>query len=392
MTKVLHPITNRFTDDQNQLLDEEKSKYMALNCRGTAQGDAKNFVEQSLSAEQLEKYCLVVEICRSLIRKHGIYSTIEMQAAGFHYTNEGDTACCDTCGLQVSQWTSDMKPFTVHAQRSPTCDFVLSMQPKSTKVTSPPFPVSVDLTMPSTEGEQPSKRQKTDETQDSSQLNVLVEVNMLKEVRRQTFSHYPHRSSPTPAQMSAAGFFSCNVGDRVICLYCNLICQQWKPQTDDPWAIHSTLSPKCPYVMAMKTQSRSASIPIVNEQGQTTTNANDSIRWEDIVYRAACHPNYIEMPRREASFVPWKAENMPSVEDLVRAGFFYTGTKSIVTCFYCNGSLQNWGAGDNPMIEHARWFPHCAYAKQLCGADLYRKIRDSQRAQLGEYCWFPRDE
>ncbi|CAF4215993.1 unnamed protein product, partial [Adineta steineri] len=41
----------------------------------------------------------------------------------------------------------------------------------------------------------------------------------------------------------------------------------------------------------------------------------------------------------------------------------------------------NWGPNDNPMIEHARWFPHCAYAKQLCGDDLYRKIQESKRAQ-----------
>jgi hypothetical protein len=44
------------------------------------------------------------------------------------------------------------------------------------------------------------------------------------------------------------------------------------------------------------------------------------------------------------------------METLVRAGFFYIGIKTIVTCFYCNGSLQNWGPNDNPMIEHARWF------------------------------------
>ncbi|CAF3366371.1 unnamed protein product, partial [Rotaria socialis] len=43
--------------------------------------------------------------------------------------------------------------------------------------------------------------------------------------------------------------------------------------------------------------------------------------------------------------------------------------------------LQNWGTNDNPMIEHARWFPHCAYARQLCGDELYRKIQESKRAQ-----------
>ncbi|CAM4939505.1 unnamed protein product [Rotaria socialis] len=89
----------------------------------------------------------------------------------------------------------------------------------------------------------------------------------------------------------------------------------------------------------------------------------------------------MEIPRRYASFATCPTENLPSVENLVKAGFFYTGSKNIVTCFYCNGSLQNWGVNDNPMIEHARWFPHCGYAKQLCGAELYRKIQESKRAQ-----------
>ena len=47
--------------------------------------------------------------------------------------------------------------------------------------------------------------------------------------------------------------------------------------------------------------------------------------------------------------------------------------------------MQNWGPNDNPMIEHARWFPHCAYAKQLCGDELYRKIQESKRAQQGMF-------
>ncbi|CAF0856265.1 unnamed protein product, partial [Didymodactylos carnosus] len=40
----------------------------------------------------------------------------------------------------------------------------------------------------------------------------------------------------------------------------------------------------------------------------------------------------------------------------------------------------NWGEKDNPMIEHARWFPHCSYVKQLCDDDLYKKIQQSKRA------------
>jgi hypothetical protein len=68
----------------------------------------------------------------------------------------------------------------------------------------------------------------------------------------------------------------------------------------------------------------------------------------------------------------------------VRAGFFYTGTGNIVTCFYCNGSLQNWSATDNPRNEHARWFGHCPYAKQLCGDELHSQIQEANHARQGK--------
>ncbi|CAM4934259.1 unnamed protein product, partial [Rotaria socialis] len=117
--------------------------------------------------------------------------------------------------------------------------------------------------------------------------------------------------------------------------------------------------------------------------GKSTVNASDigPLLSNDILMRTSCNPAYSEIPKRHASYATWPIEDLPPVDDLVRAGFFYTGTKSIVTCFYCNGSLQNWGPNDNPMIEHARWFPHCAYARKLCGEELYRNIQESKRAQ-----------
>jgi len=35
------------------------------------------------------------------------------------------------------------------------------------------------------------------------------------------------------------------------------------------------------------------------------------------------------------------------------------------------------------MMEHARWFPYCAYARQLCGDELYQKIQESKRMAQG---------
>ncbi|UJR15698.1 hypothetical protein I4U23_002632 [Adineta vaga] len=320
-----------------------------------------------------------IETIKKLTQKSGVHSSIAMQAAGFHYINIGDTVRCVSCGLEVSDWTADMAPFTIHKQRSPTCTFVSSMMPDQ-KIT-----ISLPIMSTIADDQNPAKRQKKDFSQEICQPHLLTEVNLLQQIRKRTFSHWPQGASPSSAQMIDAGFFNCNVGDRVMCLYCNIICQQWTRHTDDPCEVHKTLSPKCPYVIAKEKRRQAASIRIMNDQA-TRDNMdgvmnNDPFRCNEIVYTAACHPAYIEIPRRHASFEKWTNENQPSVDDLVRAGFFYTGTNTVVTCFYCNGSLQNWGANDNPMIEHARWFPNCAYAKQLCGAELYKKIQESKKAQ-----------
>jgi hypothetical protein len=337
----------------------------------------------------------ILKKVQSIIPKtRGVHSSRYMEAAGFTYTGDGDEAHCEDCGLKVASWTREMIPFSVHAERRPDCIFVrclMSTVPISALNSNTALARSTSV---SSEPENPSKRQKTETIQTESALNTLFETDFIQKARKRTFSHWPQRNIPSAAQMMEAGFFNCNVGDRVICLYCNLICQQWTPHTDDPCEVHKTLSKACIYVKAKLIRPPASTIIIVNGISQGTTAATnpsstasqrDSLRSHEIVYTAACNPDYIELPRRDASFALWPNENLPSVDDLVRAGFFYTGTKTIVTCFYCNGSLQNWGPSDNPMIEHARWFPHCPYAKQLCGDDIYRKVQESKRAQQGQF-------
>ncbi|CAF4528491.1 unnamed protein product, partial [Rotaria sp. Silwood2] len=164
-----------------------------------------------------------------------------------------------------------------------------------------------------------------------------------------------------------------------ICLYCNLICQQWTPHTDDPDNIHQTLSSLCPYVLFILKTRQTSTASILNDNSNNRALTSNVLRFNEIAQASAFHRAYVEISKRLSSFNSWPQEDLPSVDDLVRAGFFYTGSKTIVTCFYCNGSLQNWGPKDNPLIEHVRWFPLCAYAKQLCDDELYRKVQESKR-------------
>ena len=344
--------------------------------------------KQQSSTKNLPMFFL--NLFSNLPKKLGVYTPNQLAATGFEYTGDGDTAICKDCKLEISNWTLEMKPLMIHLEQRPDCPFVINF---SKALPSLILNTTSRNTTISNNQENPSKRIKVESTDFDFSSNTLLEVELLIQVRRRGFSHWPHRTIPSSSQMIEAGFFNCNVGDRVICLYCNLICQQWTPHTDDPCEVHKTLSPNCIYVKAKLIRPPASSILIVNEtSGSITPNTQvqgaanlEPLRSHEIVFTAACNPSYAELPKRHASFSTWPNENLPSVDDLVRAGFFYTGTKTIVTCFYCNGSLQNWGANDNPMIEHARWFPHCAYAKQLCGDEMYRKIQESKRAQQGRF-------
>ena len=312
----------------------------------------KSFFERCLPSQTKGSFRLVIERCRVLLKKPGVHSIIALNSAGFHYTGDADTTRCDACNLEVSGWTLDMKPFEIHSKRSPDCPFVRSI-------------LSNGIISRST-----TESQKKETTEEVCQSNPLIEVNALKVIRKQTFSHWSFQLSPSSAQMIAAGFFACNVGDRVICLYCNIICQGWIPNTDDPFEVHKTLSPMCPYVIA--TLKCGQTLPLTN---------NATFQWD----RGAFHKEYIRPKMRRISFVTWPSEYLPLADELVRAGFFYTGNTTVVTCFYCNGSLPNWTVTDNPSTKHAYWFPYCAYAKYLCGDELYRRIQDLKRSQYGNF-------
>ena len=59
---------------------------------------------------------------------------------------------------------------------------------------------------------------------------------------------------------------------------------------------------------------------------------------------------------------------------IVDAGMYYLGERDRVKCWYCNGGLQNWERDDDPMKEHAKWFPLCEFVLQQKGLDYVHQI------------------
>lgn len=185
---------------------------------------------------------------------------------------------------------------------------------------------------------------------------MFNEVHRLKISRQRTFALW-RQPSTFISRMIKAGFFSCNVDDRVICIYCDLICEKWNIETDDPCELHKIVSPQCPYVMAKLN--------------------NDSLHCNNTFARLPKYPNYGNPRERLVSFVTWSNNKFPTIDKLVAAGFFYNGCS--ITCFHCNGSFYHWESNNHPVAEHVRHFPYCNYARELCGEELYRKIQRAMK-------------
>ncbi|CAF0990961.1 unnamed protein product [Adineta steineri] len=250
----------------------------------------------------------IISVVSTLSKKPGIYTQNNLNAAGFQYTGAGDAARCKDCGLEVSNWTATMHPYTIHSKQRPECPFILSLKqsiiPNKASILSTPATVrSISI---KTESENRSKRQKIEPVNSDISSNTLLETNLLKQVRRRTFSHWPLETLPTSAQMIQAGFFSCNVDDRVICIYCNLICQQWTPHTDDPSEVHKTLSPNCIYVAANLIRPAASSTIIVNENSasassnihSSTSSSHDPLTSNEIIFTNTSHSADTEISKQ----------------------------------------------------------------------------------------------
>ena len=55
----------------------------------------------------------------------------------------------------------------------------------------------------------------------------------------------------------------------------------------------------------------------------------------------------------------------------------FTGGIDFLCCFCCGGGLRSWTADDDPYIEHARWFPHCSYLREVMGQEYINMVQQA---------------
>ncbi|XP_060551216.1 uncharacterized protein LOC132712796 [Ruditapes philippinarum] len=69
---------------------------------------------------------------------------------------------------------------------------------------------------------------------------------------------------------------------------------------------------------------------------------------------------------------------------LLLAGFFFVGVADFTRCFCCGGGLRNWEPGDDPVLEHTRWFPRCEYINKLKGERYVAAVQRRHEQHMAE--------
>ncbi|CAF3578311.1 unnamed protein product [Rotaria sordida] len=305
-----------------------------------------------------------------------IFSKGLLAKAGFSYIETTDTVKCDGCSFEYKSSASNFNPIEEHIKQSSKCQFVLDQEKllskndqRTTYLTSNSLQINVVEFNRQQEIDHNENTHDDSFSLQKSFLNSMTHETIVK-LRTNTFSNWP-LITPMAQDMIIAGWAYTNIADRVICIHCNTLFHKWI-KTDRPYELHRLKSPQCPFVLL--TEKNSSNSSTTNIIITTEPNTQTIVEAMNTAYSLAY--------RRNETFHNWpltKENPLPSVESFVDAGFFYTGEKTIVKCFYCNGALRNWQNGDDPKVEHCRWYPECAYIRQYVGEDLYQAIQRKNR-------------
>ncbi|VDI37862.1 Hypothetical predicted protein [Mytilus galloprovincialis] len=262
-------------------------------------------------------------------------SLIKLAKTGFYYSGRRNTKCF-SCGVTYDKWKSVDDPAVIHKMLSPSCALVAETrfsssanQEERTTVVSNNTDSTVDTRTVTSHG-----------------LNQSENASSTYEPRLQISSSYNGTSN--------------NVQER-----------QGNQQS------------------LLSNRNRSSSVTGNSQETQTskenknatgTSSCQHNTEFESLGMHLEKpkYPNYACLNVRISSFEGWPSYLDQSPRQMALAGFLFAGYHDYTRCFFCGGGLRNWEAGDDPWVEHARWFPKCTFLKQNKGEKFINAVQKRQ--------------
>ncbi|OXB57869.1 hypothetical protein ASZ78_016443 [Callipepla squamata] len=289
--------------------------------------------------------------------------------AGFYYTGVQDKVKCFSCGLVLDNWQPGDNAMEKHKQVYPSCSFVqnmLSLNNLGLSTHSAFSPLGTSNLSPSLRSmtlspsfEQvgyfsgsfssfPQDPVTTRAAEDLSHLRSKLHNPSMstEEARLRTFHTWPLMFL-SPTDLAKAGLYYLGTADKVACFTCGGQLSNWEPK-DNAMSEHRRHFPSCPFVESLTRDQPSFNVSNVTMQTHEA---------------------------RVKTFINWPTRIPVQPEQLADAGFYYVGRNDDVKCFCCDGGLRCWESGDDPWIEHAKWFPRCEYLLRVKGGEFVSQVQ-----------------
>ncbi|XP_052080112.1 baculoviral IAP repeat-containing protein 2-like isoform X2 [Mytilus californianus] len=331
--------------------------------------DYCNFIkEQKTGLTSSLKESMQFEWCRLASFANYPYtsiSVIRLAEAGFHYEGNANEAVCNSCGLKYKNWKSNDSPVQIHKDNAPQCSFVvinLNTIPRNNDIqiadisvgacgnSSEASNLSVIREMENKAETSSASEKKTNETysennvaKDQNRFTIENKVLAGDDCRLETENleniSFPRRTNwefPAFSRNNITGLISIPENNRA------LQSSLQSPHTPDP-------------VNSLTSNLEAVSMGVCLEKPK--------------------YPKYAIRTTRLSSFTNWPFYLSQTPDELVTAGFFYTGIEDHCRCFFCGGGLRRWEVGDLPWTEHARWYPKCQFVKQCMGEKFIEDVQ-----------------
>jgi hypothetical protein len=207
-------------------------------------------------------------------------------------------------------------------------------------------------------------------------------------LRLSSLSTFPRNIDISMIHLARAGFYYTGQSSETKCFSCGIIYKDWT-SGDDPMTVHRRLSPSCDIVRHNR---QTISSPIDNQEMERaptqTSNQYQHSNGDatlEINIEKPKYPNYAQLQVRISSYQGWPTCLDQTPRDMAMAGFLFAGYQDYTRCFFCGGELRNWEPGEEPWIEHARWFPQCAFVKQNRGEAFIQEVLKKQMERVSCY-------
>lgn len=208
-------------------------------------------------------------------------------------------------------------------------------------------------------------------SEDFTKSHQLLNKNFLnqdklnyEEERRKSFASWPVHLPVDPNRLAKAGFYYTGVGDEVVCFSCHGHVKNWN-YDDVVLKKHADLYPQCDFI-----NDRSTNVPIIKMPTKSKEHSAIIENVDKIIGNISLCNSSVDFTKMKSESERLKSFDRTwplsyiNVNDLVEAGFFYTGVSDKVQCAYCKGIISNWEVGDIPSQEHLKHFPWCDYVPE----------------------------